>query len=138
MRKIKEILRLKWELGLSNRQIAKSCLLSRATIADYMARVQAAGLTWPLPPEMDENTIESLLFSCSSPGALNEPKPMPDWALVHQELKRKGVTLLLLWTEYKETYPEGYQYSWFCQQYQTWALKPVSYTHLTLPTKRIV
>ena len=123
MRKIKEILRLKWELGLSNRQIAKSSLLSRATIADYMARVQAAGIGWPLPPEMDETTLENLLFSCSSPGALQEPKPMPDWALVHQELKRKGVTLLLLWTEYKETYPEGYQYSWFCQQYQAWALK---------------
>ena len=111
MRKNKEILRLKWELGLSNRQIAKNCLLSRTTIADYMARLQAAGLGWPLPPELDEYTLENLVFPCSSPEALKEPNPLPDWTLMHQELKRKGVTLLLLWTEYKERYPEGYQYS---------------------------
>jgi transposase len=123
MRKIKEILRLKFELKLSNRQIAKSCHLSRATVADYTARVQAAGLNWPLPPEMDETALENLLFPSANPLALKEPKFLPDWALVHQELKRKGVTLLLLWTDYKEQSPDGYQYSWFCQLYQAWAKK---------------
>jgi transposase len=122
MRKIKEVLRLKWECGLSNRQIAQSCALARPTVTEYLCRAAAAGLSWPLPPELDEGAVERLLFPPRS-SVPTERRPVPDWAEVHCELKRKGVTLFLLWQEYKAVHPQGYHYSWFCQQYQGWAAK---------------
>ena len=122
MRKIKEVLRLKWECGLSNRQMAKSCALARPTVAEYLRRAQAAGLSWPLPVGLDDSALERLLFP--PPASVSaEPRPVPDWAVVHQELRRKGVTLFLLWQEYKAAHPQGCQYSWFCQQYGAWAGK---------------
>ncbi|MEP7273534.1 MAG: IS21 family transposase [Acidobacteriota bacterium] len=121
MRKIKEVLRLKHGHGLSERQIALSCGVSRSAVAEYLRRAQAAGLGWPLPGEMDDAAIEALLFQ-------DKPEPSeqqkPDFAAMHQELQsRKDVTLQLLWTEYKETYPHGYQYSQFCELYRKWAKK---------------
>jgi transposase len=122
MRKIKEVLRLKWEGRLSNRQIARSCAIARPTVAEYLRRAEAAGLSWPLPVELDEGRLERLLFP--SPSSVSaEQRPVPDWAGVHQELKRKGVTLFLLWQEYKAAHPQGHQYSWFCEQYRAWADK---------------
>ena len=119
MRKIREILRLKFECGQSNRTIARSCSISRSTVADYLLRTSAAGLTWPLPEELDEAGIERLLFPPQS--IISKTRQEPDWAEIHQELKRKGVTLALLWQEYKERDPDGYQYSWFCKLYNKWA-----------------
>ena len=122
MRKIKEVLRLKWEHGLSNRKIARSCSISRFTVADYLRRVEGAGLSWPLPPELDEAELEKRLFPLPQvlpPGS----RPWPDWSEIHRELRRKGVTLFLLWEEYKQAHPQGYQYSWFCHQYREWAGK---------------
>jgi transposase len=122
MRKIKEVLRLKWECGLSNRQIAQSCALARPTVTEYLCRAAAVGVAWPLPADLDEGALEHLLFPPRSAVPV-ERRPVPDWAEVHQELKRKGVTLWLLWQEYKAVHPTGYHYSWFCQQYQGWAAK---------------
>jgi len=122
MRKVKEVLRLKWECGLSNRQIAKSCSIGRATVAEYLRRAKEAGLCWPLPSGLDEAKLEKLLFP-PPPSVPLEFRPVPDWTEVHRELKRKGVTLFLLWQEYKEAHPEGYQYSSFCKQYQAWTGK---------------
>lgn len=123
MRKIKEVLRLKWACGLSNRRIARSCGIARPTVSEYLRRARAAGLSWPLPDEIDENTLEQLLF----PPAVSLPpaaRAVPDWSVVHRELKRKGVTLFLLWQEYKATHlREGYQYSRFCQLYRAWTGK---------------
>lgn len=119
MRKIKEILRLKYECGLTNRKIAKSCAISRSTVADYLLRIKAAGIAWPLPEEMGETALEQLLFPPQE--NLPEIRLVPDWPAIHRELKRKGVTLALLWQEYKEGQPDGYQYSWFCSLYNTWA-----------------
>jgi transposase len=120
MRQVYEVLRLKWAQGLSDRQVARSLGLSRPTVAHYVQRAQAAGLSWPLPDELDESALEQRLFP--PPDATDAPTPpSPDWAQVHQELKRKGVTLWLLWQEYKAAVPEGYQYSWFCQSYRAWA-----------------
>src|SRR4030042_640902 len=120
MRKIKEVLRLSYEKGLSPRQIAKSLDIGRSSIQEYLHRAQQAGLTWPLAPELDETSLESLLFP--SPGSVvHEKRQMPPMEYLHQELKRKGVTLQLLWHEYKEKYPEGYQYSQFCRLYHQWA-----------------
>jgi transposase len=119
MRKIKEVLRLKWAQGLSNRQIAKACGIGRPTVGEYLRRAAEAGLAWPLPADLDEATLERQLFP-SPPSLPAQARGVPDWAHVHQELKRKGVTLFLLWQEYRETHPEGYQYSWFCDHYRAW------------------
>ena len=126
MRKIQEILRLKFGCGLSNRDIAKSISVGRSTIGDYLLRAKTAGLTWPLPESMDEAALERLLFPSAS-GTIRRDRPLPVWAEVQIELKRKGVTLALLWQEYKERNPDGYQYSWFCHNYDDWrgAIDPV-------------
>src|SRR5210317_200046 len=119
MRKIKEVLRLKWARGLSNRQIAKACGIARPTVSEYLRRAAQAGLAWPLPTNLDEATLERQLFR-PPPSLPAQARGVPDWALVHQELKRKGVTLFLLWQEYRAAHPEGYQYSWFCDHYRAW------------------
>lgn len=126
MRKIYEILRLKFDHGLSNRDVAQSVGVSRSTVADYLLRVQAAGLSWPLPEGLDDVGLEQRLFPSAREEA-SRNRPTPDWPEVHRELRRKGVTLALLWQEYKERHPEGCQYSWFCQQYERWrgAIDPV-------------
>ena len=119
MRHVTEVLRLKWGCGLSERKIAHSCGISRPTVAEYVRRAQAAGLSWPLPAAMDEATLDRLLFP-ARPARPSMTPLVPDWSVVHQELKRKGGTLFLLWQEYKAAIPEGYQYSWFCRAYQAW------------------
>ena len=118
MRKIKEVLRLKAS-GMSNRQIAISCAISRPTVSEYLRRAAEARLSWPLPDELSDTTLEHRLY----PAAPNLPAPVrgiPDWLVVQRELKRKSVTLFLLWQEYREQHPQGYQYSWFCEQYRHW------------------
>lgn len=119
MRKIKEILRLKWDRKLSNRQIATTCGISRPTVREYLRRAAEVGLSWPLPPALDDVRLEQLLFP-PTPRLPAQARGVPDWSAIHQELKRKGVTLFLLWQEYREANPEGYQYSWFCEHYRAW------------------
>ena len=122
MRKIKEVLRLRYEKGLSARQIAKSLDIGRSTIRDYLDRAEQAGLGWPLPSELDEASLEHRLFP-SIHAVPQEKRQMPSPEYLHQELKRKGVTLQLLWHEYKEKNPDGYQYSQFCRIYHQWTEK---------------
>lgn len=119
MRKVREVLRLKWGCGLSSRAVAQSCGIARSTVAEYLRRAERAELSWPLPEGLDEEKLDSLLFPVLEPVAAQE-RFLPDWAEVHRELKRKGVTLSLLWQEYKEAHPEGYQYSFFCEHYRRW------------------
>jgi len=120
MRKIKEILRLRYEVGLSNRQIARSCSMGRTAVADYLRRAAAAGFSWPLPEGMDETRVERLLFP-PPPSIPSSERPLPEWQDIHTELRRKGVTLALLWEEYKADHPrDGYQYSRFCDLYREW------------------
>lgn len=119
MRKVKEILRLYWEEGLSRRQIARSCSISRSAVSEYIARAQKAGLRHPLPEELDDATIEAKLFPKEEPTG-KAIRPMPAMEEIHRELQKKGVTLQLLWLEYKDKYPEGYQYSQFCELYRKW------------------
>ena len=104
MRQVHEVLRLKWGQELSDRKIAQSLGISRPAVAEYVRRAQAAGLSWPLPESYDEGTLERVLFPAVSARA-PAPHLVPDWATVHHELKRKGVTLFLLWQEYKATTP---------------------------------
>jgi len=127
MRKIKEVLRLKFENHLTNRQIARSCNVSRPTVGHYLAKASAAGLGWPLPEGLDEDQLEKLLFpppgrETPAPEVGHNPcRPQPDLPFIHKELRHKHVTLQLLWQEYKTDHPEGYQYSQFCDLYHRWA-----------------
>ena len=120
MRKIREVLRLKNEQGCPASQISKSCNIARSTVREYLYRAKKAGLTWPLPPEMDDTVLERRLY----PPVQDIPqdkRQMSPMGYIHGELKRKGVTLQLLWLEYKQNNPAGYQYSQFCELYRRWS-----------------
>src|SRR5262249_17429126 len=119
MRSVREILRLKAE-GLSDRAIARSTGLARSTVREYAGRAKAAGLAWPLPAELDEEGLEAQLFARAGAAPGMRRKPEPDWAHLHRELRRPGVTLMLLWQEYREAEPDGYGYSRFCELYDGW------------------
>ena len=120
MRKIKEVLRLRFEHGLSHRAIATSCSISITSAREYIVRAKAAGLSWPLAEEMDDGALGALLFPPPPrPGEVE--RALPDWPAVHRELRQKGVTLQLLWQEYRAVYPEGYGYSRYCELYRAWA-----------------
>ena len=118
MRKIREILRLKYEAKLTNRQIAQSCNRARSTIATYLERAEKAGLRWPLPDEVDEDKLHDLLFSDTLP--FTPTRPLPDLAYIHKQLRRRHVTLQLLWEEYRTDQPDGYSYTQFCEHYKRW------------------
>lgn len=120
MRQIREVLRLHHEAQLGERQIAAICLMGKGTVQRFLRRGAAAGLAWPLPEDLDDAQLERLLFPpVASPAGT---RPQPDFTKVHQELKsNRSVTLQLLWEEYKESQPDGINYSWFCDQYREWA-----------------
>jgi len=122
MRKIKEVLRLRFELRLGLRQIGRSLHLPHSTVRDYLDRAGRAGIGWPLPEGMGDPSLEQTLFP-PAPAMTERGRPLPVWAHIHAELKRKGVTLTLLWEEYSAQYPSGYQYSRFCDLYRDWAGK---------------
>jgi transposase len=127
MRQIHEILRLKYQNLLTVREIARSCGLPVSTVGDYVMRAKTAGLMWPLAEGMTEEELTRKLFA-NGPPSTPQGQPLPDWLYVHQELRRKSVTLQLLWEEYRQIHPqEGYGYSRFCELYQAWAgtLDPV-------------
>ena len=127
MRHINEILRLKHEKNLSVREIARSCGVPASTVGDYLKRAQAASLEWPLPEPLSEQELLDRLMGSDGSGdeaklSQEGSRQLPDWAKVHRELRRKGVTLRLLWQEYRQDHPEGYGRSQFChlhrQQYE--------------------
>ena len=121
MRKIREVLRLLWLCNLGHRQASRSAGISKSTVANYERRARKAGLRWVDVVEMDDTTLDRLLFAevKAPPGKV---LAVPSWSEVHGELQRKkGVTLALLWDEYKQGHPEdGYQYSRYCDLYQEW------------------
>jgi transposase len=117
MRQIREVLRLKFELKLPHQEIAASTRLSKGAVSNYVKRAIEAALVWPLPEEMDDAALERLLFQPVVPPA--DQYRHADYARVHQELQRKGVTLQLLWEEYRESFGErAYRYSQFCEHYR--------------------
>jgi transposase len=107
---------------LSKEQVAKSCNIARSTIRDYLQRVERAGLSWPLAPDLDDGRLEALLFA-PVPEEPPRKRGMPTMEYIRKELTRKGVTLRLLWLEYREANPDGYQYSQFCERYHQWSDK---------------
>ena len=116
VRKIREVLRLKAE-GFSDRQIGAAMGSARSTVQACLQRARQVGVSWPLPPELDEAALHARLYQRSVPLS---GVPRPDFAYLHAELKRRGVTRLLLWEEYKSVHAEGWQYSVFCDQYRRW------------------
>lgn len=120
MRKIKDVLRLHHEAGLSRRGVAQALNISYGSTVNYLNRAQQAGLTWPLPADLDERTLGRLLFpSQASTGQRRFSEP--NYPAVHQELKRKCVTKQLLWQEYRQQHPDdGYSYAQFCHRYLEW------------------
>lgn len=119
MRKLKELLRLRFETRLSQNAIAKSLGLSPSTIHDYLLRFKVSGLKWPLDPQINDLELEARLFPRTS--GVKTGDKIPDWGYVHQELKKRGVTRALLWGEYKQDHPDGYEYSCFCEAYSRYA-----------------
>ena len=115
--KIKEVLRLRFGCQLSERKIATSCNIARSTVKEYLSRAEDAGLTWPKACKLDDTALEDLLYPKSPSTTLSRP-PMPPMDHLHRELRRKSATLQLLWYEYKQEHPDGYQYSFFCEQYR--------------------
>ena len=113
MRKISQALRLR-AAGLSTRKIAASLNVGQSTISEYLKRAARAGLSWPLPDGIDEATLERRLFAPTG-GKTRRGLAQPDWAAVHRQLRRKGVTLSLIWEEYRAAHPDDrYGYSLFC------------------------
>jgi len=119
MRKIREVLRLTHELGLSVRQVRAATGVGKTAVSEYVARARVIGITWPIPPEISDAELERRLFT---PAGFHDgpTRTVPDWTKVHEELKRRGVTLMLLWEEHRAECADGHGYSRFCELYGEW------------------
>jgi transposase len=122
MRQVRDVLRLK-TAGVAINEIARRVGVASSTVRLTLKRLAAAGLGWPLPPEMTDTALEEQLFTAVGKKQGHRRLAEPDWAAVHRELKRKHVTLQILWDEYIERDPEGYRYSRFCELYRAWAAR---------------
>src|SRR3982751_5934202 len=127
MRRIREVLRLKYEARLSERALVAALGISKGAIGSYLSRARAAGLSWPLPEGLTDTELERRLVPGApaaereggrfrGPRAAETPasRSVPDWAEVERELRRRGVTRALLWQEYRARHPDGFGYSRFC------------------------
>ncbi|MCZ2074294.1 MAG: IS21 family transposase [Bryobacterales bacterium] len=123
MRTLKEVLRLH-SLGLSQRQVARSCGISQSTVHEYLSAAEAAGLKWPLPADWDDTRTERALFPQRGEAAIWRKHPEPDWRRIHEDLQtHRDLTLQLVWHEHRENDPDGYGYSRFCDLYRRWLAK---------------
>src|SRR3972149_830130 len=125
MRKIKEVLRLKYDCGISEREIARSCSVSRSAVAEYVRRAAAAGLSWQEAAALSQTRLEERLFPTEHIPSSGK-RPPPDCQYIYDQLRtyRKfNLTLSQLWLEYKEKHPDGYQYTQFCEHYWRWRKK---------------
>jgi transposase len=120
MRQLRDVLRLKYDTKLPQRAIARACGVGLGTVTTYLQRATTAGLTWPLPDDLDDAALEARLFRRPT---LATDRVVPTWTDLHQELKKPGVTLMLLWQEYRAAHPGGYAYSQFCERYRQWRRK---------------
>ena len=121
MKKIIEVLRLKYEAKLSHEKIARACGLSKGAVSKYVSLAKAKGLSWPLPEGADQARLEALLYPAERPPSHFVE---PDYFQIHQQLKRKGVTLQLLWGEHVAVHGErAYRYSRYCHRYRQWRLR---------------
>jgi transposase len=119
MRKIREVLRLTHELGLSVRQVCEATGVGKTAVCEYVNRARVIGITWPIPQEITDAELEQGLFTLAGFHD-GSTKPVPDWTKVHEELKRRGVTLMILWEEHRAAHVDGHGYSRFCELYGEW------------------
>ena len=120
MRKIRDVLRLRLSAGLSIREISRSTKLSVGGIQKLLSRAQALDLGWPLADNLDDNRLAQLFYP-SADIRTSRRYQMPDWSVIHQELKRPHMTKQLLWEEYTQQYPNRcYSYSQFCERFRRW------------------
>lgn len=119
MHKVKEIMRLRFEKELSFHKIAQSASVSSSTVSEVLVRVKNTGLEWSVLLELDEEKLKAMLYPPVKRKHA-EYGPEPDYKFMYYELRKKSVTLLLLWEEYIQEYPGGYRYSYFCELYQKW------------------
>ena len=119
MRHVREILRL-GSAGISKHEIARRMGLAPSTVRETLKRFEAAGLAWPLPEASTDADLEARLYKNAGTKQGHRRQVEPDWAVIHRELKRKHVTLSILWDEYIEQHPDGYRYSRFCDLYRSW------------------
>ena len=123
MRKIKEVLRLSFELQLGQREIARACSISQGAVHNYLKKAAAAGIGWPLPEDWDEKRIEETLFGNRHPIERRQ-RTLPDFPSLHEQFQQhRHLTLQLVWEEHRQVHPEGYGYSRFCELYARWLRK---------------
>ncbi len=118
MRRIKEVLRLKQVLGLSDTAVARGARVARSTVKQYLDRAAAAGLSWETAEGLSEEEFDRRLFAVADRRDVD--RPLPDWEVIEKELRGRGVTLRLLWLEYLARHPEGYRYTQFCEHFHAW------------------
>src|SRR2546429_5343726 len=123
MRKIKEVLRLRFELQLGQREIARACSISQGAVHNYLKKAAGAGIGWPLPEDWDEKCIEEPLFGDRHPIDRRQ-RALPDFPALHEQFQQhRHLTLQLAWEEYRQVHPDGYGYSRFCELYGRWLRK---------------
>lgn len=133
MRRVREMLRLSRDGGLATREVARRTGVAPSTIREMFRRFEASGLSWPLPLDLTDSDLEARLYGEAGSRQGTRRRAEPDWSALNRELKRKHVTLQILWDEYIETHPDGYRYSRFCELYRSWEARlPVTMrqTHL--------
>jgi transposase len=123
MRQAREIICLKFSAGLKTREIARRLGLAPSTVRETLRRFESAGLSWPLPDGMSDTDLEAALYGNRGSKRGHRGHAEPDWLLVHRELRRKHVTLLIVWDEYIAANPGGYSYSRFCELYRGFEAK---------------
>ncbi len=124
MRKLREVLRLRYDLKLKCHEIGRSCAIGVSSVHKYRKRAEAAGITWPLPEDWDEARLAAALSPGTKLPARDTPRPQPDFAYINGQFREhKHVTLKLLWEEHPQANPAGYHYSRFCYLWRRWRSK---------------
>lgn len=120
MKKIREVLRMRYENSLSHSKIANAINIGETTVGEYLIRAKALGIKWPLPSQIDDDMLEELLYPSKPHSSIK--RNLPDFHKIHKEYQQKGVTLRLLWEEYTQKYSNTLAYSRFCDLYKKWCL----------------
>ncbi len=120
MRRVREKLRLSRDAGLGIREVARRTGVAPSTLREMFRRFERSGIAWPLALDLTDRDLEARLYGAAGTKQGHRRRPEPDWAMMNRELKRKHVTLQILWDEYIELQPDGYRYSRYCELYAAW------------------
>src|ERR1700720_4623441 len=138
MRQAREIIHLKFSACVPTREIARRLGIAASTVRETLRRLESTGLNWPLPDDMTDGKLETALYTNRGTKQGHRRHAEPDWPMVHRELKRKHVTLLIVWDEYIAENPGGYSYSRFCELYRAFESRlPVTMRQTHAPGERL-